>query len=353
MTTSPNDRRKDDAMSCLWLPTEATHPDTIPLLGNPPSPLKLREQLGMTPDEFAEMIGVATTKLRDWEEGRAEPDVHDRRVIYAVLRTAAAVARKAMHRLPAQPPTPETIIEAPDRSRRMSVSDAGGVLVSVTLEERKTLRDSEKFDDAFATDASGGTWFKLGEFAQILVCLASKLEEIRDESERIRAKRSYVALAILIAQLACEPLFGRTFGLFLARASTALKDLDEGRRNPLLTPPPRPVDKRTGRPKGGTPATNIPENTHKMAVAACAVVIAEKNKCSKISACNTVSKMTKKAFGRKVSPSTIRGWIDEAESDRAHFAMFIAAARRDAETYRPSFTETALKARLNKFANIA
>lgn len=347
-------------MSCLWLPIEATYPDTVTLIGNLP-PREIRERLGVTPDEFADMISISTAKLRDWEEGRAEPDVHDRRVMYAVLRAVGLLTRResrglaagaveAIQKSPVPPATTEIVIEAPDEISCMSISDNDGVMVTVTPDRQNIFRDEIGLEEAFTTEKSDKTWLKIGVLAQILVFKASKLEEIRDESDRLRAERSYVALAIFTSQLACEAIFGRTFGLLLARVPAALKDFDEGRNNPLLTPPPRPSNKRTGPAKGGRPSANIPERIRQTAAAACVHLIMEEDKVSEFSARKTASQMTKKAFGKKVSPSTLIDWKAEAESDRAYFAIFINDAKREISSSRHAFTKTKLQKWLNNIA---
>lgn len=355
MTPSSNDSRKDDAMSNPEALIEDASLDAVTPTGNPPFPREIRKRLGMMQDEFAEALGVSSAELVDWEEGRAEPGPQDCRVLYAVLRTTVAVARKANRSLPARPPAPELIIEAPDRCRRMSVSDVAGVQVSVTPEQRRIIRDAIKSDEVFSTERSDENWFKISEFAQYISYSANKLEDTKADTDRLRAERALVAHAILIGQLACEALFGRTIGLLIARVPVALKDLDAGhRRNPLLTPPPpAAVDPKTGNAKGGQPSRNIPERTRQNAVAACVQVLMDEYNVSEISARNTVSGWTRGAFGTEIKPSTIGGWKAEAESDLVQFKFLVDAAKRHVYAQRTGSIEARLRKWLISTAKLA
>jgi hypothetical protein len=51
----------------------------------------------MTQTEFADALDLTDVELRDWEEGRAEPDRRHHRTMRAMLLTADAVARSADH----------------------------------------------------------------------------------------------------------------------------------------------------------------------------------------------------------------------------------------------------------------
>ena len=52
----------------------------------------IREQLGMTQTEFALMIGVSPATLRNWEQGRRQPEGPARALLRVAARNPAAVA---------------------------------------------------------------------------------------------------------------------------------------------------------------------------------------------------------------------------------------------------------------------
>ena len=53
----------------------------------------LRRALGMTQEEFATRFHIPLGTLRDWEQGRAEPDQTARAYLRAIAGDAAAVQR--------------------------------------------------------------------------------------------------------------------------------------------------------------------------------------------------------------------------------------------------------------------
>lgn len=53
----------------------------------------LRRALGLTQEEFAARFQIPLGTLRDWEQGRAEPDQTARAYLRAIAGDAAAVAR--------------------------------------------------------------------------------------------------------------------------------------------------------------------------------------------------------------------------------------------------------------------
>ena len=55
----------------------------------------LRRALGLTQDEFATQFRIPIETLRDWEQGRAEPD-QAARAYLKVIATAPDVVRKAL-----------------------------------------------------------------------------------------------------------------------------------------------------------------------------------------------------------------------------------------------------------------
>jgi len=64
----------------------------------------LRRALSLTQEAFAAQYGIPLGTLRDWEQGRAEPDATARSYLRAIAGDAAGV-RAA---LTAMPPVPET-----------------------------------------------------------------------------------------------------------------------------------------------------------------------------------------------------------------------------------------------------
>jgi len=62
----------------------------------------LRRALGMTQEEFAARFQIPIGTLRDWEQGRAEPDQPAR----AYLKVIAADAQAVQRALEATPPQP-------------------------------------------------------------------------------------------------------------------------------------------------------------------------------------------------------------------------------------------------------
>ncbi|HZS82474.1 MAG TPA: helix-turn-helix domain-containing protein [Stellaceae bacterium] len=60
----------------------------------------IRRALGLTQEEFAARYEIPVGTLRDWEQGRKEPDQPARSYMRAIAGDAAAVAR-ALHKGPA------------------------------------------------------------------------------------------------------------------------------------------------------------------------------------------------------------------------------------------------------------
>jgi putative transcriptional regulator len=52
----------------------------------------IREELGQTQTEFALMIGVSTATLRNWEQGRRQPEGPARALLRVAARNPKAVA---------------------------------------------------------------------------------------------------------------------------------------------------------------------------------------------------------------------------------------------------------------------
>jgi putative transcriptional regulator len=59
----------------------------------------LRRALGLTQEEFATQFYIPLGTLRDWEQGRTEPDQPARAYLRAIAGDAAAVA-KALENAP-------------------------------------------------------------------------------------------------------------------------------------------------------------------------------------------------------------------------------------------------------------
>jgi len=64
-----------------------------------PSVKTLRRALGLTQDEFASRFRIPLGTLRDWEQGRSEPDQPAKAYLRAIAGDAAAVQR-ALERAP-------------------------------------------------------------------------------------------------------------------------------------------------------------------------------------------------------------------------------------------------------------
>ena len=100
-TTEKHDWSRADAMT-----DEAAHaaalgdPDAQPLtqedmerMRRVPRAKTLRRALGLTQDEFAKRYQIPLGTLRDWEQGRAEPDQPARAYLKAIAGDPEAVQR--------------------------------------------------------------------------------------------------------------------------------------------------------------------------------------------------------------------------------------------------------------------
>jgi putative transcriptional regulator len=77
-------------------------PDAQPLTSTDTKRMKrvpqakvIRQALGMSQEEFAEHFGIPVGTLRDWEQGRAEPDQAARSYLKVIARNPDVV-RKAL-----------------------------------------------------------------------------------------------------------------------------------------------------------------------------------------------------------------------------------------------------------------
>jgi putative transcriptional regulator len=59
----------------------------------------IRRALGLTQEEFATRFGIPLGRLRDWEQGVAEPDTCAGAYLMEITRDPQAVAQ-ALHRTP-------------------------------------------------------------------------------------------------------------------------------------------------------------------------------------------------------------------------------------------------------------
>jgi putative transcriptional regulator len=58
---------------------------------NRPSPKVVRQALGLSQEEFAERFKIPVGTLRDWEQGRVEPDQAARAYLMVIARNPKAV----------------------------------------------------------------------------------------------------------------------------------------------------------------------------------------------------------------------------------------------------------------------
>ena len=68
-------------------------PDELRTARRVPRAKTLRRALGLTQEEFARRFQIPLGTLRDWEQGRAEPDQTARAYLKAIAGDAAAVQR--------------------------------------------------------------------------------------------------------------------------------------------------------------------------------------------------------------------------------------------------------------------
>ena len=110
MKTAKHDWARFDAMSDAQVHEAAlADPDAQPLtdadmtrMNRVPRTKTLRRALGLTQEEFAARYQIPLGTLRDWEQGRAEPDQPARAYLKAIAGDPAAVQR-ALHSAPPSP----------------------------------------------------------------------------------------------------------------------------------------------------------------------------------------------------------------------------------------------------------
>ena len=99
--TAAHDWTRFDAMTDAEVHAAALRdPDARPLTDEESARMKrvpraktLRRALGLTQEEFASRFQIPLVTLRDWEQGRAEPDQPARAYLKAIAGDAAAVQR--------------------------------------------------------------------------------------------------------------------------------------------------------------------------------------------------------------------------------------------------------------------
>lgn len=101
MKTARFDGSSADAMTNQQVHAAAiNHPDARPMTDTEwnaapkiPRAKVLRRALGLTQEEFAARFQIPLGTLRDWEQGKAEPDQSARAYLRAIAGDAAAVQR--------------------------------------------------------------------------------------------------------------------------------------------------------------------------------------------------------------------------------------------------------------------
>ena len=93
-----HDWRKFDALTDAdILKAARSDPDAQPLSDaqlkrmNRPNPKVVRQALGLSQEEFAERFKIPVGTLRDWEQGRVEPDQAARAYLMVIARNPKAV----------------------------------------------------------------------------------------------------------------------------------------------------------------------------------------------------------------------------------------------------------------------
>jgi putative transcriptional regulator len=68
-------------------------PDDFKRMKRTPQVSIIRRALKLTQEQFSERFHIPVGTLRDWEQGRAEPDQPARTLLYLIARDARRVAR--------------------------------------------------------------------------------------------------------------------------------------------------------------------------------------------------------------------------------------------------------------------
>ena len=100
--STKHDWREFDALTdAQVLKAARSDPDAQPLSDEQlrrmkrPNPKVVRQALGLSQEEFAERFRIPVGTLRDWEQGRVEPDQAARAYLMVIARNPKAV-RKAL-----------------------------------------------------------------------------------------------------------------------------------------------------------------------------------------------------------------------------------------------------------------
>ena len=72
---------------------DGQNPDTAPPANASPTPATIRRRLGLTQHRFAQTIGIPLATLRNWEQGRTEPDPAARTLLRILDREPEAALR--------------------------------------------------------------------------------------------------------------------------------------------------------------------------------------------------------------------------------------------------------------------
>jgi putative transcriptional regulator len=98
LPASKHDWREFDALTDAdILKAARSDPDAQPLNEaqlrrmNRPNPKVVRQALGLSQEEFAERFRIPVGTLRDWEQGRVEPDQAARAYLMVIARNPKAV----------------------------------------------------------------------------------------------------------------------------------------------------------------------------------------------------------------------------------------------------------------------
>ncbi len=79
------DAATDEDIDRMIAEDEDVGPDTT-TLGESTSPQAIRKRLGMTQERFAQALRIPLATLRNWEQGRVEPDPAARSLLRIVAR---------------------------------------------------------------------------------------------------------------------------------------------------------------------------------------------------------------------------------------------------------------------------
>jgi len=84
---------KDNRQAPLERDSKPMTADELKYARRVPRVTTLRQALRMTQEQFAGEFGIPLGTLRDWEQGRAEPDATARAYLFAIAGDAEAVSK--------------------------------------------------------------------------------------------------------------------------------------------------------------------------------------------------------------------------------------------------------------------